>query len=69
MFFSNAGIVFIHRYPGESLNQYYKKSENIIEKITIDNSKKYIITPNQAENIYNNAAKQTAISNLGCKYY
>ena len=33
MFFSEAGLVFVAKAPGESANLYYKKSEFILDKI------------------------------------
>ena len=33
MFFSQAGLVFVAKAPGESANLYYKKSEFILDKI------------------------------------
>ena len=83
MFFSEAGLVFVARTPGESNNLFYKKSEIILDKIntSINKSrsqtnssntgepKKYYSTPTQIEQLYNKSSKEAAEKLLGCKYY
>ena len=83
MFFSEVGLVFVARTPGESNNLFYKKSEIILDKINTSvnksrsqtNSsntcepKKYYSTPSQMEQLYNKSSKEAAEKLLGCKYY
>ena len=69
MFFSNVGLVFVSKIPGESLNQYYLKSEKILEKINLDDNKEFYITSSQVESIYNLATKESAKLSIGCNYY
>lgn len=69
MFFSNVGLVYVSKIPGESLNHYYLKSGKILEKIKIENNKEFYITPSQADSLYNTANKEAAKLSLGCKYY
>jgi hypothetical protein len=69
MFFSSNGLVFVSKNPGESKNQYYLKSENILKKITLEETKKFYISSTQVENIYNLATKEASSQNLDCKYF
>jgi capsule polysaccharide modification protein KpsS len=69
MFYSNVGLVFVNKSPGESFNFYYNKAENIINKISINDAKPFFITPSQVENVYNMSSKETSISKMDCKYY
>lgn len=56
MFFSEAGLVFIAKAPGESANLYYKKSEFILDKIESSISK------NQNKNMTNETTIQESFS-------
>ena len=85
MFFSEAGLVFVAKAPGESANLYYKKSEFILDKIessinknnlketnkqhSFSKSTKFYSTPSQLEQMYNKSFKQASEKLLGCKYY
>lgn len=69
MFFSNVGLVFVSKTPGESLNYYYLKSGKILEKIKIEDNKEFYITPSQADSLYNSATKEATKLSIGCKYY
>ena len=69
MFFSNVGLVFVSKTPGESLNHYYLKAEKILEKIKTEDNKGFYITPSQVDSLYNLAAKESAKLSIGCKYY
>jgi hypothetical protein len=76
MFFTELGLIKVSRSPGESLNQYYKKSEEIIKLLktqSYSQNKKTIqnmyITDIQVNNIYNKAFKEVSMKTLGCIYY
>ena len=56
MFFSEAGLVFIAKAPGESANLYYKKSEFILNKIESS------INKNQNKNMTNETTIQESFS-------
>ena len=76
MFFSEAGLVFVAKAPGESANLYYKKSKFILDKIessinknnlketnlqhSFSKSTKFYSTPSQLEQMYNKSFKQAS---------
>ena len=62
MFFSEAGLVFVAKAPGESANLYYKKSEFILDKIESS------INKNQNKNMTNETNLQHSFSK-STKFY
>ena len=62
MFFTESGLVFINKTPGESANYYYKKSKLIIDSLNKS-------TNIQIEKLFNTTMKQTSDIKLGCKYF
>jgi len=76
MLFNELGLIKVSRSSGESLNQYYKKSEEIIKLLKTQSysqnkkiNQNMYITDTQVNNIYNKASKEVFMKTLGCTYY
>ena len=63
MFFSEAGLVFVAKAPGESANLYYKKSEFILDKIELSINKNQNKNMNKETTIKQSFNKTTKLIN------